>query len=750
MGDSLIHKIPSVYIISLLFILILFSVSASYSKEDSGFPEIKGRFGSKTESVKISNIAIDYYDKVRYLFEDGELHRRKNKNHNFDFFFVGKGKVIILDSASLDNLWYWHFKRETSVEFTTSYICGRNIPELFKVDSTEWSKDKINGRIYHKLIYQQKAADNYFGIELGCELGMWSEKEVISPPIWIDATIKNNKQLVTRLAPDIDEQLRLYVYDELNNKPYLIAAYGLTDYLISKPINVDTTVIDIILKESGRLEASCRIVFATGTDTRGMDLYLPHLYKVDSVIDATGDKIPFFKKKYRNNLYVSQRERSANEEDYITIYYRGKFIAASYQGYDYRESLTGWFPHTHRRNLTYFIINYRFHKDLTLNSVGQKILEKIDGDHKVVTYHSKNFISYISFAIGKYDVYIDTSLNLPISLYIGDENSIGLFNQNIPHNTLSDVVESFKNFTAWFGESRTFELKVVDQLYFGGQSSPGLIHFSGFSYFKKKDLTYLIAHEVAHQWWGHSIRNKTYHDLWLSEGLAEYSSYLYLWKIKHDTTYCREMIDGWKGHVIEEGKIGNLYSRGYKAGSISLGWRLGLSYSPGDYIALIYAKAAYMLRMLHFEIDGPDYRTDFFLNMMGEFNRKYRGQRVTSLDFINVAASAMGQKRAVEFFSQWLYGWRIPSFHCLYRIVTDERGRDKLYFEISVSDVGSSFSTPYPIEIEFDDGKRELFRVDGVGQNKSYELGPFPQKIKKVRFDPDDIILTLDKKVSQK
>jgi hypothetical protein len=82
--------------------------------------------------------------------------------------------------------------------------------------------------------------------------------------------------------------------------------------------------------------------------------------------------------------------------------------------------------------------------------------------------------------------------------------------------------------------------------------------------------------------------------------------------------------------------------------------------------------------------------------------------------------------------------------------VNDEKGRDKLYFEISVSDVDSSFSTPYPIEIEYDDGRRELFRVDGVGRNKSFELGPFPQKIKKVRFDPDDIILTRDKKVSRK
>ncbi|MFH1699094.1 MAG: M1 family aminopeptidase [Candidatus Zixiibacteriota bacterium] len=730
--------------------MILFTASIAHADEYSKFPEINGRFGQKTESVPINNIVIDYSDKVRYIFEEGELHHRKNNDPHYDFCFIGRGRVVILDSISLDNLWYMRFGRTANIEFTTAYICGKNIPQLFEVDSTQWSKDKINGRDYHKLTYQQKAADRYFGNELGCELGVWSEAEANPPPIWIDAALDNDKLLVTRLSPDIDEQLRLYVYDELDNRPYMVAGYGLDEFLISKPINVDTTVIDITLKESGRLEASCRIVFASDTDPRGMNLYLPHLYKVDSVKDASGNSLSFFKKQFRTNLYVSQREKPDVGSDFITVYYRGKFVAARYEGYDYRESIAVWFPHTPRPNLSYFIINYTLHKDLTLNSVGEKISEAIDGDIRMITYHSHNLISYISFASGKYDIYCDSSLAIPITLYVEPQNNIGIFNQDIPRFVLSDIIASFGAFEFWFGKSQTIELRVVDQPYFAGISSPGLIHFPGYSYLKMKDLTNLIAHEVAHEWWGHSVTPKTYRDAWLAEGIAEYSSFLYLWKIKHNSIYCREIVDEWKRQIIEEGKIGNLYSRGYKAGPIALGGRFVQSYSPGDYIALIYAKAAYMLRMLHFEIDGPDYKTDFFLNMLGEFNRKYQGQRVTSNEFILVAARAMGEKRAMEFFGQWLYEWRVPSFTSIYQVLKDEKGRDKLGFEISVSDVDKSFSTPYPIEIEYDNGQRQLFRVDGVGQNHSFELGPFPNKIKNVRFDPDDIILARGKKASRK
>ena len=38
----------------------------------------------------------------------------------------------------------------------------------------------------------------------------------------------------------------------------------------------------------------------------------------------------------------------------------------------------------------------------------------------------------------------------------------------------------------------------------------------------------VAVHEMAHQWWGHMVGWKTYHDQWLSEGIAEVSAALYL------------------------------------------------------------------------------------------------------------------------------------------------------------------------------------------------------------------------------
>jgi hypothetical protein len=42
----------------------------------------------------------------------------------------------------------------------------------------------------------------------------------------------------------------------------------------------------------------------------------------------------------------------------------------------------------------------------------------------------------------------------------------------------------------------------------------------------------VAVHEIAHQWWGHLVGWRTYHDQWLSESFAEFSVVLYLEQIE--------------------------------------------------------------------------------------------------------------------------------------------------------------------------------------------------------------------------
>ncbi len=735
------------FLIVLVFAVLVLTVDLAAGQVDDPFPEIKTKFGSTAESYRMQGEVVDYFGKVQVVMDEGDLYRRP-EDVGYDFYFLGSGRLEVIDTSALGISWKGRFGKKRSIKFVSAYICGRRFPEMLMLDPNHWSEAKLKREDWQKLLFKLTTPDRFYWISLSGELGVWPEYDVSLPPVWIDLELADGNRMMVHLSPDITEQLNIYYYGMEYKRPFLLAGFEVNDRLQLAPIVLDSSIISVRLKETGDFDGECSIYFAAGSDRRGIKLNLPRLFKVDSIMNADGIDIPYIKKKERSTLYLGPRSEMEEQPDVISIYYRGKFTLTRFAGVDFPINLTRWFPHLQYRNLGQYRINYTQHKDLTLISVGDKIDEWIEGEDKTVSYTTDN-ISYISFATGLYDTLSAVSHDIPINFYIRQEHNRGLFNRSIPEKVMNDLVGAFSTFHDWFGPPQVQSLEMVDQPMSSGQSSPGLIHLSTNTLLMGRNQSRFRAHEMAHQWWGHTVVPKTFKDAWLSEGLAEISAAMYLIEVKHDTTEYQELIDYWRRQVVQEGKIDGLYSRGYRAGSIILGYKFLQTYSPGDYIALVYFKSAYMLEMLRFEMDGPDYRTDFFQQMLGQFCGEYAGKQATSMDFIRVVARYIGDQRAAAFFKQWLFRWRVPDFEGSYSIKPDKKGRPMLYINIEAYAVDTDFATPYPVEIEFVDGTRRLFRIDGIGQKKEHMLGPFPEEIKKVRFDPDHIILSRDTKMTK-
>jgi aminopeptidase N len=150
---------------------------------------------------------------------------------------------------------------------------------------------------------------------------------------------------------------------------------------------------------------------------------------------------------------------------------------------------------------------------------------------------------------------------------------------------------------------------------------------------------WIIAHEMAHQWWGNLVTCATWQDLWLNEGI---------------TTF---MVAAWKEHNLGEEayqheldvarrRVERVREIGFDK---PLAWG-GQYPSLGARRAVQYSKGALFLAHLREAIGD----TAFWKGLRG-FTRQHAGGTVTSADFQSAMQKASGRDLS-QMFAEWVYG----------------------------------------------------------------------------------------------
>ena len=135
----------------------------------------------------------------------------------------------------------------------------------------------------------------------------------------------------------------------------------------------------------------------------------------------------------------------------------------------------------------------------------------------------------------------------------------------------------------------------------------------------------VLPHEIAHQWWGHAIGWKNYHEQWISEGFAQYFAALYAEKSRGATTFA--------GILRQMRRTAIAYS---PEGPIYLGYRLGhIRGEDRVFRAVVYNKGAMVLHMLRRLVgDRP------FYDGIRRFYAEWRFKKAGSDDFRQVMEKA--------------------------------------------------------------------------------------------------------------
>jgi hypothetical protein len=193
--------------------------------------------------------------------------------------------------------------------------------------------------------------------------------------------------------------------------------------------------------------------------------------------------------------------------------------------------------------------------------------------------------------------------------------------------------------------------------------------------------TFFLAHELAHQWWGHAIGWKNYHEQWISEGFAQYFAAMYAEKERPGTVL---------GNLVRQ--MRQTAIRASDQGPVYLGYRLG--HIRGDdkvFRAVVYNKGAMVLHMLR-RLLGDD---RFFAGLRA-FYAEWRFRKAGTDDFRQAMEKVSGRDLK-RFFETWVFGTAIPRVKFSYKI--DDRSA-KVLFEQR----GAPVDVPVTVTVQYADG----------------------------------------------
>ncbi len=234
----------------------------------------------------------------------------------------------------------------------------------------------------------------------------------------------------------------------------------------------------------------------------------------------------------------------------------------------------------------------------------------------------------------------------------------------------------------------------------------------------------LMAHELAHQWFGDKVTCKSWHDIWINEGFATYLNGLAYYFLSDNSAWVN-----WKGnniYQITSETWGSVYCDDTTSVSRIFDGRLS------------YTKGAMVLNMLRFKMGDAA----FFTCLKNYITDPLLSYGTANTDDFKAHAEATYGASLTDFFNNWIYNQGYPIYTLNSTIHPDSTV--SINFLQSQSHPSVSFFN-LPLPIRFSDNFNDTTIVfNNTQNNQTFDilLNFLPTQIS---FDPEkELIAVLD------
>ncbi|PYQ55810.1 MAG: hypothetical protein DMF53_27295 [Acidobacteria bacterium] len=436
-----------------------------------------------------------------------------------------------------------------------------------------------------------------------------------------------------------------------------------------KKYTLDMTLVERELRLMGKARIDLEPVVA---GSRAVPLVLPGDFQVSKVTDPAGAPLFYLRTGAELTVVLPQAPPAGGTAS-VVVEYSGRPVDKDWNRLTLLDTM-GWYPHAGSVDRAPYDVTFHWPKGLELVASGRRADggESPDGtrwERRTLDFPAFGF----TFEVGHFRVETAQAGHVAVRFAFGPGFS-GWGGGASREDVMKAVTDSLQFYEEKFGPYPLDELTVATA---NRDFSQGMLGFVTLGdgmmqdlgvwnrLFGLEDRRLVIAHEIAHQWWGDQVGWTSYRDQWISEAMASYSALRFGKERLGDRYSGFDLTAGWQRQLTGSLPDGRSLE---SVGPVVLGGRLFSSHADAAYEAIVYKKGAVILDMLARGLGEEN-----FPKILRQIVKVENGKTISTEDFFSLIERITGQDLKA-FTTQFVYGTGLPQVLYSYRFEKKGQG----------------------------------------------------------------------------